>query len=88
MEKIKKELQEFREFVLRGNVLDLAVGVIIGGAFWGDKNLVHALDDVGITEFVKVMIAHSFGEYFLLQYGEEVRKMNLLLEFPLPLPCP
>ena len=33
MEKIKKELQEFREFVLRGNVLDLAVGVIIGGAF-------------------------------------------------------
>ena len=33
MEKIKKELQEFREFVLRGNVLDLAVGVIIGGEF-------------------------------------------------------
>ena len=33
MKKIKKELQEFREFVLRGNVLDLAVGVIIGGAF-------------------------------------------------------
>ena len=26
-------LQEFKEFVARGNVLDLAVGVIIGGAF-------------------------------------------------------
>ena len=26
-------LKEFKEFVLRGNVLDLAVGVIIGGAF-------------------------------------------------------
>jgi len=25
--------QEFKEFVLRGNVVDLAVGVIIGGAF-------------------------------------------------------
>ncbi|NOH00849.1 MAG: large conductance mechanosensitive channel protein MscL [Chloroflexi bacterium] len=25
--------KEFREFVMRGNVLDLAVGVIIGGAF-------------------------------------------------------
>lgn len=25
--------QEFREFIARGNVLDLAVGVIIGGAF-------------------------------------------------------
>jgi large conductance mechanosensitive channel len=26
-------LKEFREFVMRGNVMDLAVGVIIGGAF-------------------------------------------------------
>ena len=26
-------LKEFREFILRGNVVDLAVGVIIGGAF-------------------------------------------------------
>ncbi|HRF49957.1 MAG TPA: large conductance mechanosensitive channel protein MscL [Anaerolineales bacterium] len=26
-------LEEFRKFVMRGNVLDLAVGVIIGGAF-------------------------------------------------------
>ena len=25
-------LKEFREFVMRGNVMDLAVGVIIGGA--------------------------------------------------------
>ena len=26
-------MQEFREFAVRGNVIDLAVGVIIGGAF-------------------------------------------------------
>ncbi len=26
-------LKEFREFTMRGNVIDLAVGVIIGGAF-------------------------------------------------------
>lgn len=26
-------LKEFREFVMRGNVVDLAVGIIIGGAF-------------------------------------------------------
>jgi len=25
---------EFREFIARGNVIDLAVGVIIGGAFF------------------------------------------------------
>jgi len=28
-------LKQFREFALRGNVVDLAVGVIIGGAFGG-----------------------------------------------------
>lgn len=30
---IKKNLEEFKKFIERGNVLDLAVGVIIGGAF-------------------------------------------------------
>jgi large conductance mechanosensitive channel len=28
-----KVLQEFKEFALRGNVIDMAVGIIIGGAF-------------------------------------------------------
>ena len=31
-------LQEFKEFAIRGNVIDLAVGVIIGGAFGGIVN--------------------------------------------------
>lgn len=30
---MKKFLQEFKNFAMRGNVMDLAVGVIIGGAF-------------------------------------------------------
>ena len=30
---MKKFLGEFKEFIMRGNVLDLAVGVIIGAAF-------------------------------------------------------
>ena len=33
-------LKEFKEFISRGNVLDLAVGVIIGGAF---SNIVTSL---------------------------------------------
>ena len=32
---MKKFLQEFRDFALRGNVMDMAVGVLIGGAFSG-----------------------------------------------------
>ena len=30
---MKKFLHEFKEFAMRGNVIDLAVGVVIGGAF-------------------------------------------------------
>jgi len=41
-------LKEFREFIMRGNVLDLAVGVIIGGAFTAvvgslTKNLINPI---------------------------------------------
>ncbi len=30
---IKKEVNEFKTFISRGNVVDMAIGVIIGGAF-------------------------------------------------------
>ena len=30
---MKKVVKEFKEFISRGNVIDLAVGVIMGGAF-------------------------------------------------------
>jgi len=39
---MKKFLSEFKEFISKGNVLDLAVGVIIGGAF---SSIVTALTD-------------------------------------------
>lgn len=37
-------LQEFKEFAVKGNVMDLAVGVIIGGAF--GKITTSLVDDV------------------------------------------
>ena len=30
---MKKFMEEFKKFICRGNVMDMAVGVIIGGAF-------------------------------------------------------
>ena len=30
---LKETIQEFKEFAIKGNVVDMAVGVIIGGAF-------------------------------------------------------
>ncbi|CAI9411638.1 Large-conductance mechanosensitive channel [Pleomorphomonas sp. T1.2MG-36] len=35
-------LKEFKEFALRGNMVDLAIGVIIGGAFGGLVNSIVA----------------------------------------------
>ena len=46
---IKGFMKEFKEFVLRGNVMDLAVGVIIGAAF---KDIVDALT----ADFIKPII--------------------------------
>lgn len=31
--KLNKTVSEFKEFIAQGNVMDMAVGVIIGGAF-------------------------------------------------------
>lgn len=39
---MKKFFEEFRAFALKGNVMDLAIGVIIGGAF---SNIVAALTE-------------------------------------------
>ena len=33
LEKLKKSASDFKKFISRGNVVDMAVGVIVGGAF-------------------------------------------------------
>ena len=35
---MSKITKEFKEFIMRGNVMDMAVGVIVGGAFSGIIN--------------------------------------------------
>ena len=35
---MKKFIQEFKEFALKGNMMDLAIGMIIGSAFTGIVN--------------------------------------------------
>ena len=46
---MKKMMNEFKEFILRGNVMDMAIGVIIGGAFTG---IVSALTDDFINPLI------------------------------------
>ncbi len=62
-------LQEFKTFISRGNVIDLAVGVIIGGAFGGITKSV--VDDlimpvigllVGKVDFANLFVMLSPGK--------------------------
>ena len=62
-------LKEFREFALRGNVVDLAVGIIIGAAFTG---IVQSLvNDIIMPPVGVLMGGIDFSNYFLvLKSGE------------------
>ena len=55
---MKKMFSEFKEFVMRGNVLDLAVAVIIGGAF---QAIVSSLCDDVITPVIQLIISKCIG---------------------------
>ena len=49
---MKKFMEEFKAFALRGNVMDMAVGVIIGGAFSG---IVTSLTDNFINPILNLL---------------------------------
>lgn len=53
---MKKFIEEFKAFALRGNVMDMAVGVIIGGAFSG---IVTALTDNFINPILNICTGHA-----------------------------
>ena len=60
-------IAEFKEFIARGNVMDLAVGVIIGGAF---QSIVNSLvNDMIIYIFIQIIRNQSsdwWGQFFQL----------------------
>ena len=55
----KKFFGEFKKFITRGNILDLAVGVIVGGAFTA---IVTALTNNIIRPFINWIIALVSGK--------------------------
>ena len=63
-------LKEFKEFAMRGSVVDLAVGVVIGGAF---GNIVTSLvDDVIMPPIGYVTGGIDFSKLrYVLQPGDE-----------------
>ena len=63
-------ISEFKEFMLRGNVMDMAVGVIIGSAFGG---LVTALTDDFINPLINGIGGAKVGGTIKIYGGQVLR---------------
>jgi large conductance mechanosensitive channel len=61
-------VQEFREFAVKGNVMDLAVGVIIGGAF--GKIVDSVVGDLIMPIVGKIFGGLDFNNYFIALSGQ------------------
>ena len=61
-------LKEFREFIMRGSVVDLAVGVIIGGAF--GKIVSSLVSDVIMPPIGLVLNGVDFSNLFVSLNGQ------------------
>jgi large conductance mechanosensitive channel len=77
-------IKEFREFAMKGNVMDLAVGVIIGAAF--GKIVASLIDDVimpvvglllGKVDFSNLFITLSGGTFVTLAEAKKAGSVTL-----------
>ncbi len=75
---------EFREFIMRGNVMDMAVGVIIGGAF--QKIISSLVDDIimplisiltGGIDFNNMFVCLDGNSYATLEVAKEAGAVTL-----------
>jgi large conductance mechanosensitive channel len=55
--------KEFKEFALKGNVIDLAVGVVIGAAF--GKIITSLVDDIIMPPLGALIGKHDLSDYFV-----------------------
>lgn len=70
-------LQEFKQFAMRGNVLDLAIGVIIGGAF--GKIVTSLVNDILMPLIGLLMGGADFSKLAYV-YGSTVVKYGLFIQ--------
>jgi large conductance mechanosensitive channel len=61
-------MQEFKQFAIKGNVMDLAVGVIIGGAF--GKIVDSLVQDIIMPPIGKIFGGLDFANYYLPLNGQ------------------
>lgn len=64
---MKKFIMEFKDFISRGNVMDMAVGIIIGGAF---TSIVSSLVDDIINPVLGIFGGMNFDQLHVKLFGE------------------
>ncbi|MDO4167189.1 MAG: large conductance mechanosensitive channel protein MscL [Eubacteriales bacterium] len=64
---MKKFIMEFKEFISRGNVMDMAVGIIIGGAF---TSIVSSLVNDIINPILGIFGGMNFDQLHVKLFGE------------------
>ena len=67
---MKKFFAEFKEFAMRGNVMDMAVGIIIGGAF--GKIVTSLVDNI-----IMPLVGFSTGGYDLASLSLKVNETEV-----------
>ena len=55
---MKKIIAEFKKFIMRGNIVDMAVGVIVGSSFTA---IVNALSNNILKPLINYLLALIFG---------------------------
>ena len=71
-------LKEFKEFAMRGNVVDLAVGIIIGAAF--GKIVSSLVGDVIMPPIGKLMGGVNFSDLFISLEPEKTAGISSLAQ--------
>ena len=74
---MKKFISEFKEFAIKGNMLDLAVAVIIGGAF---NTVVKSIVDDVIMPFIGILLGGKDFSALSLTIGEAQIKYGMLIQ--------
>ena len=69
---------EFKEFAMRGNVIDLAVGVVIGAAF---GKIVSALVEAVIMPVIGILTAGNDFSKLAVQIGQNGKGEPLMLKY-------
>lgn len=67
-------LKEFKEFALRGNVVDMAVGIVIGGAF--GKIVTSLVNDVIMPPIGLLLGGVNFNDLFLSLNGKSYASLT------------